>query len=158
MARRHDLRRIKAHLSYTSFELADALNVNISTIRAWTREGLKPIPGIWPFLFAPMEIRAFLQRRMKPRRKLAAGELLCVVCKEHRTPGEGIVDLVRRSATSADLVGVCPVCDTRMHRRVSLAALADALGNLKLRYQDGSVPIRINGAAPCTALLAGAGA
>lgn len=158
MSRRHDLRRIKAHLSYTAFELADALDVNISTIRAWTREGLKPIPGIWPYLFAPADIRAFLERRMKPRRRLAAGELLCVVCKEHRRPAEGTVDLMRRSATSADLVGVCPVCGTRMNRRANLAELAEALGNLKLRYQDGSVPISINGAAPRIGLLAGAGA
>jgi hypothetical protein len=158
MSRRHDLRRIKAHLSYTSFELADALHVNIGTIRVWTREGLKPIPGIWPYLFAPADIRAFLERRMKPRRRLAAGELLCVACKEHRRPAEGMVDLMRRSATSADLVGNCPVCGRRMHRRARLAALEDALGTLKLRYQDGSVPIRINGAAPRTGLLAGAGA
>lgn len=134
MSRRHDLRRIKAHLSYTSFELAAALHVNIGTIRVWTREGLKPIPGIWPYLFAPADIRAFLERRMKPRRRLAAGELLCVACKEHRKPAEGMVDLMRTSATSADLVGTCPVCGRRMHRRAKLATLEDALGTLNLRY------------------------
>lgn len=158
MSRRHDLRRIKAHLSYTSLELADALDVGIGTIRVWTREGLKPIPGIWPYLFAAADIRAFLERRMKPRRALAPGEMLCVACKEHRQPAGGVVDLLVRCATSGDLVGACPVCDRRMHRRARLVGLVDALGTLKLRYEDGSVPIRIGGAPSQTGLLAGAAA
>jgi hypothetical protein len=137
VSRRHDLRRIKAHLSYTSFELADTLDVGISTIRVWTREGLRPIPGIWPYLFAAADIRAFLERRMKPRRTLAPGEMLCVACKQHRRPTDGVVDLLVRSATSGDLVGSCPVCNRRMHRRAKLAGLADALGTLKLRYENG---------------------
>lgn len=140
MSRRHNLRLIKAHLNYTAVELADTLAVNVTTVRVWTQQGLRPIAGTRPYLFAPVEVCAFLKARMKPKRRLAPGDLLCVACKEHRRPAGDVVDLIRRSETSVDLVGDCPVCRRRMHRRAALSKLGDALGTVTVRYEDASLP------------------
>jgi hypothetical protein len=151
MSRRHDLRRIRAHWNYTARELAEALDVTLSTIRVWTREGLQPIEGSWPYIFGHDDIIRFLERRNKPRCPLAPGELLCVACKKHRVPAGNSVALLPRSPTSSDLIGACPVCSRRMHRRVCLASLAKALGSLTVRYEDGNVPIGKGGRPPRTA-------
>lgn len=141
MSRRHNLLRIKRHLSYTAKELADTLSINITTVWRWKREGLVPIEGTWPFLFAPAEILRFLKLKNKPRRSLAPGQFLCVACKEHRIPCHDLVVVLPRSATSVDLVGTCPQCGRRMHRRVALCRFSEALGSLTVRYEDGGAPI-----------------
>lgn len=140
MSRRHDLRLIKAHWSYTAPELAATLNVCIGTVRTWTRAGLRPQPGTWPYVYAAADIVAFLKKRQKPRQPLGPGEIYSVAVRAPRVPVGGVVDLVRRSATSADLIGTCPDTGRRIHRRVRLSRLAEALGTLKVRYEDGSAP------------------
>lgn len=151
MSRRHDLRRIKAHWAYTAIELAETLRVGISTIRVWTHDGLRPIEGTWPYLFAAAEIVAFLKSREKPRQPLKPGEIYSVAVRGPRAPVGGIVDLVPRSATSADIVGRCPDSGRLIHRRVRLSELGAALGSLKVRSEDGTVPISNSGDAPRTA-------
>jgi hypothetical protein len=156
MARRHDLRRIKSHLNYTADELAHTLRVNVTTVRVWTAAGLRPLPGTRPYLFAATEIREFLQRRMKPRRKLAPGHLLCVACKEHRTPLGDLVDLTPRGSTAVDLIGECPVCRRTMYRRARRDALHHVVGALKVRYEDAPVPFGERGEPARVPLLEGA--
>lgn len=157
MSRRHDLRRIRAHWNYTCQELAETLDVTLSTISVWTREGLRPVEGSWPYIFAHDDIIRFLEQRNKPRCPLAPGEMLCVACKKHRIPEGSSVTLLPRSPTSLDLVGGCPVCSRRMHRRASLSSLAEALGSLTVRYEDESVPIGKGSAHPRTASIEGNG-
>jgi hypothetical protein len=141
MSRRHNLRRIKQHRNYTAAELAETLRVCISTVRVWTGDGLRPIPGTWPYLFAPAAIVAFLKQREQPRQPLAPGEIYSVAVRGPRVPVDGIVDLIPRSATSADIAGTCPDTGRRIHRRVCLSNLAEVLGTLKVRCEDGGVPI-----------------
>ncbi|HEV2816240.1 MAG TPA: helix-turn-helix domain-containing protein [Allosphingosinicella sp.] len=155
MSRRHDLRRIKAHWSYTAVELAETLRVCLSTIRVWTREGLRPIEGTWPYLFAAADIVAFLKSREQPRQPLKPGEIFSVAVRGPRVPADGVVDLVSRSATSADIVGRCPDTGRRIHRRVCLSRLAEALGTLKVRWEDATVPIGSDRIAPRIAQIEG---
>jgi hypothetical protein len=140
MSRRHDLRVIKAHWCYTAAELAQALKVCISTVRHWTRAGLRPLPDTWPYLYPAADIVAFLKSREQPRQPLGPGEIFSVAVRAPRFPAGGVVDLVRRSPTSADLIGTCPDTGRRIHRRVRLSRLAEAVGTLKVRCEDGSAP------------------
>ena len=140
MSRRHDLRRIKAHWSYTAQELAETLKVCISTVRHWTRAGLRPLPKTWPYLYAAADIVAFLRAREQPRQPCGPGELYSVAVRGPRVPVGGVVDLVPRSATSADIIGICPDSGCRMHLRVRLSNLSTALGTLKVRCEDDSTP------------------
>lgn len=153
MSRRHNVRRIKSHRNHTAVELAETLNVSIGTIRAWTRQGLRPIEGTWPYLFAAADIVAFLKSRETPRQPLGPGEIYCVAVRGPRVPAGGVVDLVPRSATSSDIVGTCPDTGRRIHRRVRLSQLAEVLGTLKVRCEDDGVPIGSDRVAPRIAPL-----
>ena len=46
MTRRHDVRKAKRLRTSTAFELAEVFRV--TTIRLWTKSGLKPIDGTRP--------------------------------------------------------------------------------------------------------------
>lgn len=140
MSRRYDLRLIKQHWPYSATELAEALNVCISTVRVWTRAGLRPVPGIWPYVYPAADIVSFLKAREHPRQPLGPGEIYSVAVRGPRVPVGGVVDLVPRSETSADIVGTCPDTGRRIHRRVRLSKLAEALGTLKVRCEDASAP------------------
>lgn len=156
MSRRHDLRRIKQHRSYTALELCDTLRINIGTVRTWTRDGLRPLPGTWPYLFAAADIVAFLEARIQPRQPLEPGEIHSIACRSNVVPADGIVDLVRRSATSGDLIGGCPRTGKRIFRRVRLSSLEEALGDLKVRCEDETIPIPEARRAPRTEQFEGA--
>lgn len=156
MWRRYDLRRIKSHWSYTTGELCDTLRISTGTVRAWTRQGLRPIPGTRPYLFAAADIVQFLRRRNRPRQPLKPGEIYSVACRMPVTPAGGIVDVMRRSETSADLIGVCPNSGRRIYRRIRLSELEEKLGSLKVGYQDVSAPIGTNRTTPRSASLEGA--
>lgn len=140
MSRRHNLQLIKGHRNYTAVELSQTLNVSMTTVRVWKREGLHPIPGMWPHHFAAADIIEFLKRRQKPKQPLGPGEIYSVAARKPQVPVDGIVDLLPVSATSAEIVGICPVSGRRIHRRVRLSRLAEALGNLTVRCGDGSAP------------------
>ena len=141
MSRRHNVRRIKAHWTYTAVELADTLHVNITTVRHWKREGLLPIPATWPHLFAASEIVAFLNRKNKPRHPLSPGEIYCVACKKVRRPAGDVVRITPRSETHGAMVGRCPTCGREIFRCVRLAEIEEKSGFLKVRYENGQAPI-----------------
>jgi hypothetical protein len=153
MSRRHNVRRIKSHRNYTAVELADMLRITVSTVRVWTRQGLRPIEGTWPYLYAAADVVTFLKSREKPRQPLKPGEIYSVAVRGPRVPAGGVVDLIPRSATSSDIVGTCPDTGRRIHRRVRLASLDEVLGTLKVRCEDDAVPIGSDRVAPRIALL-----
>ncbi|HYD12859.1 MAG TPA: hypothetical protein VEC11_08425 [Allosphingosinicella sp.] len=140
MSRRHDVRRIKAHFTYSADELARTLDVNVRTVRKWKAEGLRPIEGLYPQVFAPQEIVRFIQARQQPRQPLAPGEIYCVACKRAQRPAGDVVNVVPRWSTNVDLVGVCPSCARHIYRRVSLGKLECDRGTLGVRYEDGTAP------------------
>jgi hypothetical protein len=141
VTRRHDVRRVKRHLCYSASEIADLLAVRVATVRGWIREGLEPIAPQKPYLFSGPILAQFLAARNKPRQRLAPGEIYCVACKRPMVPvgGEAVLEL--RSDTTGDLIGPCPDCGHRGFRRVRLAELHDKAGSLRVRHEDGSVPV-----------------
>lgn len=44
-----------------------------------------------------------------------------------------MADYLPLTATSGNLVGICPVCDSMIYRRVSYARLEEVQGNLAVR-------------------------
>ena len=128
MSRRHNLRLLKRHASYTAVELADVLNVNIVTVRRWCGEGLQPIARRRPFLFLGSDVADWLAARHAPRVRLAPGQLYCVACRAPRIPRDYLVEREPLSATSINFVGSCPVSGHRMRRSVRISEIADKLG------------------------------
>lgn len=155
MTRRHDVRRLKAHRTYTAAELAHVMKVNITTISRWRRDGLAAIDDRVPYLYAGATAAEFLRKRNKPRQPLQPGEIYCVTCKRPCAPLGGAVDLVPRTSTSGDFTGTCPRCSRTVLLRVRVADIEARRGTLTVRYEDETVPISSNGTAPHTAQQTG---
>jgi len=124
MRRAHPNHRlVKMHRSYTVHEIADALHVHRNTVREWIRSGLPVLEGR-PVLMLGKDIIDFLRaRRAKKRCRCGPGQMYCFKCRVPRSPAGDMVDSVALNAQVANLIGICPICDTVMHRCVAAAEI-----------------------------------
>lgn len=138
MSRRtRNWRLVKIHRNYSVEEAAKLLRVHKNSIRDWIRRGLPVIDERRPVLILGPALREFLvQRRSKNKRPCAPGQIYCVRCRCPQHPAGGMADYKPIMATGGNLVGICPACDALMYRRVSLAKLEAARGNLDVTVRD----------------------
>jgi hypothetical protein len=141
VSRRYDIRKVKLHHCYTTLEITQVFGVSISTVSKWTTDGLYPIDRGRPYLYLGAAIAAFLKARAKPRHPSGPGEMFCVACKSTISPAGMVADLIARTPTTGDLVGECPHCGRRAHRRVRLSEVAAKAGKLRVRHEDATTPI-----------------
>ena len=147
--RRPDRRRVKALRSYTIDELARTLKVHRNTVRHWIKAGLPVIDDKKrPILILGADLAEFLLQRRDARRQLCrAGKMFCLKCRKPQEPAGRMADFVASSATSGALIGICPVCNRLMYRRVSAARLSEVAGALDVhltraqrRIEDTAIP------------------
>lgn len=155
MTRRYDARKAKPHLCYTALELAAVFEVTVTTVRHWKKGGLEPIDNHRPHLFAGRDVAPFLETHNKPRQPSGRGEMYCVACKRTVVPMGDTVDLVVLSERIGELIGICPHCGRRPHRRVRLAEVTDKAGHLTVRYEDDAATLSTLGQPPHTACSEG---
>jgi hypothetical protein len=123
-AKRLNGRLIKLHHTYSIEEISRTLGIHKNTVRGWRRRGLGPIDNSRPILFQGRALREFLEReRRAAKRPCPPGHLYCLRCRTPRLPALGMVDCNLTSPTNGNLKAICAVCETIMHRRVSLASL-----------------------------------
>lgn len=140
--RRIDPRLAKSHRNYTVEEAARLWGVHRQTVRAWLKAGLQPIEGGRPTVILGPELRRFLtSRRAARKRPTPPGMIYCLRCREPRPPDGGIADYKPCSAGAGDLIGICPVCETMLYRRVSLAKLEAVRGQLKVTVTQADTRI-----------------
>jgi excisionase family DNA binding protein len=134
MTRRAGPRAVRIHRSYSVEEAAKLLHVHKNTVREWLRHGLPAIDQRRPLLILGRELASFLDRRRRAnKRPCAPGQIYCVRCRCPQAPAGSIADYLPMTATVGDLIGMCPVCDALMYRRVSLLRLGEVRGNLNVQ-------------------------
>jgi excisionase family DNA binding protein len=132
--RRVDPRRIKIHFAYSVEEAAAALGTHKNTIRAWIKQGLPVTDDRRPILISGTEIRTFIYaRRTAAKRPLRPGEFFCFRCRSAKAPAGGMADFIESQAGLGTLCGICPECETIMHRRASVAKLDIARAHLDVK-------------------------
>jgi hypothetical protein len=136
--RRADWRRIKTLYSYTIEEAATALNVHRNAIRYWIKKsGLLVLADRRPHLIPGGELVSFLKnRREARRRRCGPGQFFCLKCRRPQSAVDGTVDYRPLSALRGVLIGVCPACETRMQRFMSLARLRVVARDFNLQLRD----------------------
>ncbi len=134
MSTRHpNYRLVKIHRNYTVEEIAKLFGNHRNTVRAWVKQGLPTIDHGRPMLILGRDLTVFLQaRRIKNKRKCNPGEIYCVRCREPRIPAGDMADYQHITSTLGDLIGICPNCDSMMHRRVNLNKLEQIRGKLDI--------------------------
>lgn len=138
MGQRHvNHRLVKTRRTYTIEEVARLFGIHRNTARAWLKSGLPTIDKARPALIAGGELVDFLvKRRQRNKRPCAAGELYCLRCRAPRCPAGDEVLYQPFTATTGNLVGICPECSLRMFRRVNRARLDTARGDLVIRMLE----------------------
>lgn len=141
--RRIDPRLAKSHRNYSVDEAARLWGVHRHTVRAWLKAGLRAIDGRRPVLILGSELRRFLEsRRAARKRPTPPGMIYCLRCREPRPPAGGVADYEPRALGAGDLVGICPVCEAMLYRRVNLAKLDTVRGRLEVSITQGDPRIR----------------
>lgn len=128
-------RLVKELRTYTVAEIAEVLAVHRNTVRHWLKTDLTALADRGPTLVRGVELKRFLAaKRRRRKRPCPPGTIYCMKCREPRRPGGDMAEYRPLTATSGDLVGICPDCFTMMYRRVSLAALPSISAGLDVTH------------------------
>jgi excisionase family DNA binding protein len=147
MPKRHpNYRLAKIHRNYTVEEIAKLFGVHRNTVRQWVKRGLPTIDHRRPMLIHGSKLADFLQsRRLKNKRKCQPGEIYCVRCREPRRPAGDMAEYKPGTATTGNLIGICPHCESMMYRRVNPAKLEQVCGKLDITMPQAQRHLDENG-------------
>lgn len=136
MGKRHpNHRRVKTLRSYTVEEVAGLFGIHKNTVRTWGKYGLASIDCKRPMLILGSDLVEFLQkRRARNKQACKPGELYCVRCRVPRIPAGDMAEYSPVNEQTGNLVAICPICNTLMNRRVSLAKIKEVIGNLDIAF------------------------
>ena len=134
MPKRHPNPRLaKIHRNYTVEEVATLFDIHKNTVRNWVKCGLPTNDDRRPTLILGRDLVAFLQaKRVKNKRPCQPGEIYCVRCRAAQKPAGAMAEYQPVTATSGDLVGICPSCELMIYRRVNLAKLVQVGAELNI--------------------------
>ncbi len=124
MARRYDCRRVKLNWIYTVAEVAKLLGVHKHTVSRWIERGLPLIEQKRPFLILGSDLREFLTAQQPRKQPCRVDQIYCVRCRAPKRPAGDMVDYIPKTPTIGLLRGICPSCDSLIHRVANVAALA----------------------------------
>ena len=131
-------RLAKIHRNYTIEEIASLYGNHKNTVREWVKKGLPVLDKKRPMLIHGKDLRQYLQeQRVKNKKTCKPGEIYCVKCREPRFPTDMEADYESLSDTQGFLIGICPICEILIYRRVSLAKLANVRGKLTITMPQG---------------------
>lgn len=131
-------RLVKIHRTYKVHEVTHLLGVHKNTVRSWIKHGLPTIDDKRPMLIQGHDLYAFLQARIvKNKQPCQPGQIYCVRCHAPKFPAGNMVEYHPHTETLGNLFAICPDCDTGMNRRVSLAKLEQALGQMDITMPEG---------------------
>lgn len=130
-------RLVKIHRSYTVEETAALLGVHRNSVREWLRKGLATVDQRRPLLILGHALVAFLQaRRAANKCPCRPGQIYCMRCRTPRQPVGGHAIYLPLTPLGGNLTGICPDCNCRLFRRVSLAKLVSIKGHLHVSMPE----------------------
>lgn len=141
--RRVNPRLIKLHRTYSVDEAARTLGVHKNSVRGWIKSGLPVIDKARPVLMLGRELRQFLDRQRKARKRpTPPGHFYCFKCHAHSKPALGMVEYTPFNRTTGNLQALCDTCDTVMNRRARQDSLALIMPGLAVQIRQA--PSRIS--------------
>ena len=131
--RRHSVRHVRKRYTYNVCEAAKVTGSTPGTVRHWRKNGLRSIEGAYPTIFKGYDIIAYFDRVKTARKQpCGPGRLYCFHCKSPKRPAFDEVEFWPDGAKLGTLRGLCPDCAATMNRRVSVAKLSTAAGDLRV--------------------------
>jgi hypothetical protein len=140
--RRLNPRLPKIHRTYTVEEAAKLFQAHRKTVRQWIKQGLPTVDSKRPTLILGRDLAAFLRdRRATRRRPCGPGEIYCVRCRIPRRPAGDMAEYQALTATSGNLMGLCPTCEAFIYRRVNRSKLEQVRGHLEVTFTQAPAHI-----------------
>ncbi|MHA1540417.1 MAG: helix-turn-helix domain-containing protein [Alphaproteobacteria bacterium] len=115
-------RFIRKNYTYTVDQIADLFGIEASTVKRWIREdGLVRIPKVRPYLVHSTDLRAFIDKKNKEKKKpCKENEIFCMKCQRPRIPLLGSGSTKKQPNKSLLFKAKCSVCNSKMNRPVSI--------------------------------------
>ncbi len=130
-------RLVKIHRSYTVEEIAELFDKHKNTVRNWIKNGLATIDRERPMLILGVDLVEFLEElRTKNKQTCKPGELFCFRCRKPRKAGGNMAEYAPVNEKIGNLKAICPVCETLMNRRVSLAKIETVCGGIDITFPE----------------------
>ena len=141
--------RVKIHRSYEVADIAELFGIHRNTVRQWIKQGLPVTDTRRPQLITGHALREYLQsKRQKHKRPCQPGELYCLRCRTPQKPACDMADFHAVTEKVGKLTAICPVCDSLMHQRISMATFEKIRTTLNItitqapqRIGDSNQPI-----------------
>lgn len=136
MSKRHPNHRlVKIHRNYTVEEVARLLSIHKNTVRQWIKSGLPKIDDRRPILIRGRELMAFLQTKRAGRKQpCQPGQMYCFKCHAPKFPAAGMVERRPLNGRVVNVRGICPDCNSMMHRCVSIAKIEEFVEKADIRF------------------------
>jgi hypothetical protein len=132
--RKINARLIKSKSSYYINELARTIDVCAGTVRNMTKEGLPIIKGSYPILIHGQDAIDFIKAKQERSKKpLEDDEFQCFGCRTSTKAKGNLATLEYSAPKVGNLKAFCPVCGTRLNRRISLCKLPEFQKVLKIQ-------------------------
>lgn len=140
MAKKFPVNKIKKHLVYTVWEIAELLGCHKQTVIRWIKTGGLPADlSRKPWLIEGHHVKEFLgARQSRASCKLALHHCYCLGCKCPREPDGKFADYVHQTPESGRLIGLCPECGAVMNKIVRRADLEAIRAKIDVTIQKAA--------------------
>ncbi|MCA1789837.1 MAG: helix-turn-helix domain-containing protein [Thioalkalivibrio sp.] len=155
MAKLFSANRIKTHLVYTVWEVADTLGCHRQTVIRWIKKkGLQADCSRKPWLIEGRVLRTFLGVRRKAHKHvLALHHCFCLGCKAPREADGKIADFKLQTAETGMLTALCPACGAMMHKVMRRRDLEAVRARIEVTIQPADPRLVSSASAPSNVTL-----
>ena len=124
--KKYNINLIKQTLSYSVIEIAELFNLHKRTVQTWLQEGLPKIDNKRPFLVLGSELKEFISRKQKKRKKKCKqDEFYCCKCREVRQSRNNLVSIKILNEKSGLIKGICNQCNTKINKIFPIKKLGE---------------------------------
>ena len=117
----YNTNKIKRTETYSVNQISDLFHIHKRTAQAWFKEGLQRIDNQRPYLVLGSELKRFIKERQNKRKqKCQIDELYCMKCRLPRKVKGNQVLIIRLNEKSAQIVGICCDCGSKVNQLNSL--------------------------------------
>ena len=122
-----NVNRVRVTHTYDLAEIATLFEVSIHTVRRWRRQGLPTLNDHSPYLVYGLELKGWLLKRQKARKRpCKAHEFYCMgsECRTQRSPKIGSVIIRKTNSNTGYIEALCSVCETKIRKGYATAQIA----------------------------------